>query len=60
MEATLTCINCNRNLIKKHGVLICQKCNSDVLEKSNIFIEENNDDDYIFIECHFPFKKNCL
>lgn len=51
MEATQTCINCNRRLIKKHGVMICLQCNSDEIDSSNIFINDNSDGEYIFIEC---------
>lgn len=46
-----TCIHCGRKLIKEKGVVICSRCNSRDLEYTRIFIEEKDDNEYIFIEC---------
>ena len=46
-----TCIHCRRRLIQKNGVWICQRCNSRDLEYARVFIEERDDEDYVFIEC---------
>lgn len=51
MKSDKTCIHCGRKLINQKGVWICQSCNSRDLEYTQIFIEEKEDDGYVFIEC---------
>jgi hypothetical protein len=51
MEETRSCINCGRDLMKKEGLWICVHCNTKDIEDSRIFIEEQADDGYVFIEC---------
>jgi hypothetical protein len=51
MKDEKTCIHCGRRLTGKNGVWLCLRCNSRDLEYTRIFIEEREDDDYIFIEC---------
>ncbi len=51
MKSDTTCIHCGRQLINEKGVRICPRCNSRDLEYTSVFIEEREDDGYIFIEC---------
>lgn len=51
MSETKKCINCQRRLINKNGLWLCVECNSENLELSQIFIENDDYDSYIFIEC---------
>lgn len=44
------CINCNRPLIERKGVLICLQCNPEQLHYEDLF-EDKKDDGYIFIDC---------
>ena len=50
MESKQKCINCQKPLIERQGVLICLQCNPEQLEYSEIF-EDKRDDGYIFIDC---------
>ncbi len=50
MESKKTCINCNKPLIERKGVLICLQCNPEQLDYTEIF-EDKKDDGYIFIDC---------
>ncbi len=51
MQETRSCINCGHELISKEGLWLCIHCNTRNLEDSQIFIEEQADDGFIFIEC---------
>jgi len=51
MKDDKTCIHCGRQLVNQKGIWICQRCNSRDLEYSRVFIEEREDDGYVFIEC---------
>ena len=51
MKDDKTCIHCKRQLVHKNGVWLCLACNSRDLEYTRIFIEEKEDDDYVFIDC---------
>lgn len=51
MNNDRTCIHCGRQLVQKGGIWLCHNCNSRDLEFARIFIEEKEDDGYVFIEC---------
>ena len=51
MKDDKTCIHCKRKLVHKNGVWLCLACNSRDLEYTRIFIEEKEDDGYVFIDC---------
>ncbi|UCD63638.1 MAG: hypothetical protein JSW34_12980 [Candidatus Zixiibacteriota bacterium] len=51
MSTEKTCIHCGRRLTRDKGVWICRRCNSRDLEYTGIFIDEKEDDGYVFIEC---------
>ncbi|HOP06077.1 MAG TPA: hypothetical protein PLF13_02165 [candidate division Zixibacteria bacterium] len=46
-----TCINCGRDLVDQNGVWVCPSCNISDIASSRIFIEEEESDEYVFIEC---------
>ena len=51
MKNDKTCIHCKKELVHRNGVWLCLDCNSRDLEYTRIFIEEKEDDGYVFIEC---------
>ena len=46
-----TCINCGRELVRHSGTMVCLHCNSGLLTAAEIFIEPQDNDGYIVIEC---------
>lgn len=51
MDDKKICINCGMELIQRNGVWLCRKCNSKDIELAHVFIEDFEDDGYVFIEC---------
>lgn len=51
MDDKKKCFNCNRPLLKHQGVWLCFQCNSDEIDTSHIFIDQQESDDTVFIEC---------
>lgn len=45
------CINCGQELIRKNNTSVCLRCNSHLLTESEIFIETDDREEYILIEC---------
>ncbi len=45
------CINCNRPLLKQKGVWLCIQCNSDEIDTNQVFIDQQESEDTVFIEC---------
>src|SRR5574341_1590369 len=50
MDCTKKCINCQKPLVERKGVLVCLQCNPEQLDYTEIF-EDKKDDGYIFIDC---------
>jgi hypothetical protein len=46
-----TCINCGRELIRHRGTWVCLDCNSELLSAAEIFVEPQDTEGYILIEC---------
>ncbi|MEW6410849.1 MAG: hypothetical protein AB1483_00085 [Candidatus Zixiibacteriota bacterium] len=51
MQSDNTCIHCGRRLVLEKGIRLCPNCNSKDLQYTRLFIEEKEDDEYVFIEC---------
>lgn len=52
MNSKKKCINCGRKLInRRKGLWLCLQCNSEDFEYTQIFLENNDEDEYIFIAC---------
>lgn len=51
MDDKKKCINCNRPLLKQQGVWLCIQCNSDEIVTTGIFVDQQESDDTVFIEC---------
>jgi len=51
MDDPKRCINCNRPLIQQQGVWLCIQCNSREIDAARVFIDEQESDEYVFIEC---------
>ena len=45
------CVNCGQELVRKNGADVCLRCNSELLTESEIFVEADDREGYIFIEC---------
>jgi hypothetical protein len=50
MSEKQKCINCNRPLLERKGVLVCIQCNPEKLHYEELF-EDKKDDGYVFIDC---------
>ena len=46
-----TCINCGSELVKRGAAMFCRSCNSEDIEQARLFVREEYDDEYTFIEC---------
>ena len=51
MSQNNLCVNCGQELVRKNKALICLRCNSELLTESEIFVEADEADDYVVIEC---------
>ena len=51
MAEDKTCINCGRELVRHRGARVCLNCNSEVLTEAEIFVESQDADGYVVIEC---------
>jgi hypothetical protein len=51
MAEDKTCINCGRELVKHGGTRVCLDCNSGVLTEAEIFVEPQDADGFVIIEC---------
>ncbi len=51
MSKRKKCVNCNRPMIEKKGVLLCPHCDSGGVDISRIFMDGRESEEHVFIEC---------